>query len=81
LAIAYCHIRDVYWIEEARLAERLLTVEEVAERVQASAYTVRKWMRDGKLRGTKLGGDRLGWRVTESEVRRFVESGGQPPPP
>ena len=56
--------------------DRLLTVPEVAERLRISDYTVRKWLREGKIQGRRLGG--AGWRVLESEVQRFIrEAGGK----
>jgi excisionase family DNA binding protein len=52
--------------------DRLLTVPEVAERVRATSDTVRHWLRQGKLKGRRLGGDRLGWRISESDLDRFI---------
>ena len=54
---------------------KLLTVGQVAERLQVSEYTVRRWLNSDRLKGLKLGGDRLGWRVSEDELRRFLEGG------
>ncbi len=59
--------------------DRLLRVEEVAERMQASRHTVRRWLRQGKLRGILPGGNRLGYRIPASELDRFIRSGGKPP--
>ncbi len=61
--------------------DRLLTVPEVAERMRSSEETVRRWLRSGRLRGFQPGGTRLGWRITESEMRRFMRelSGGERP--
>jgi excisionase family DNA binding protein len=62
--------------------QRLLTVREVAERLRSSPETVRRWLRQGKLRGFRLGGTKLGYRVTESELDQIpvptqrVENGG-----
>ena len=58
--------------------ERLLTVQEVAERLRSSPETVRRWIRSGKLRAVRPGGSKLGYRVPESELRRFT---ALPPPP
>jgi excisionase family DNA binding protein len=58
--------------------ERLLTVEDVARRLQASPFTVRRWLREGRLKGVMLGGKKLGYRITESELQRFL-SGGESP--
>ena len=53
--------------------QRLLTVREVAERVRSSPETVRRWLRQGKLRGFRPGGTKLGYRVPESELQRFLQ--------
>jgi excisionase family DNA binding protein len=63
--------------------QRLLTVREVAERLRSSPETVRRWLRQGKLRGFRPGGTKLGYRVPESELQRFLRvsgEGGVPPP-
>lgn len=53
--------------------QRLLTVREVAERIRSSPETVRRWLRQGKLRGFRPGGTKLGYRVPESELQRFLQ--------
>jgi excisionase family DNA binding protein len=53
--------------------QRLLTVREVAERLRSSPETVRRWLRQGKLRGFRPGGTKLGYRVPESELQRFIQ--------
>jgi excisionase family DNA binding protein len=55
--------------------DQLMTVEEVATRLRLSEETVRRWLRSGKMKGTRLGSARAGYRIRESEVRR-VEEGG-----
>ena len=52
--------------------ERIFTVAEVAARLRTSQATVRSWLRSGKLGGYRLGGDKIGWRITESDLERFV---------
>ena len=52
--------------------QRLLTVREVAERIRSSPETVRRWLRQGKLRGFRPGGTKLGYRVPEAELERFL---------
>jgi excisionase family DNA binding protein len=47
----------------------VLKVPEVARRLRVSAETVRRWLRDGELRGVRFS-DRGGWRVLSSEVER-----------
>ncbi|HEV7666814.1 MAG TPA: helix-turn-helix domain-containing protein [Chloroflexota bacterium] len=64
--------------------QRLLTVREVAERLRSSPETVRRWLRLGKLRGFRPGGTKLGYRVPEDELQRFImrsQSGSDEPPP
>jgi excisionase family DNA binding protein len=53
-------------------AEKVLTVNQVAARLQVNVQTVRRWLRQGDLIGTPLGG-RSGWRVSESEVQGFLD--------
>ena len=50
-----------------------LTVEQIAERVQLHPDTVRRFLREGRLRGHRVT-RRAGWRVRASEVDRFIES-------
>jgi excisionase family DNA binding protein len=48
-----------------------LTVEQIAERLQMHPDTIRRFLREGRLRGYRLT-RRAGWRVRASEVDRFV---------
>lgn len=50
----------------------MLTTEQVAEQLQVGVVTVRRWLQRRQLRGIWIGGQ-TGWRVPESEVRRFIE--------
>jgi excisionase family DNA binding protein len=50
----------------------LLTVPEVAARLRVSEESIRRWLRDGKLRGRRLPPP-AGWRIPTSELRRFLE--------
>ena len=52
-----------------------LTVEEVARLLGVTKPTVRDWLRDGKIRGVKVGIDtarRYRWRIPRSEVERLI---------
>lgn len=51
--------------------EQWLTVNDVAEKLSVNEGTVRRWLRTKKLKGKHLGG-KAGWRVSESEVERFM---------
>lgn len=46
--------------------ELLLTVEQAAERLQLAPFTVRKHLREGRLRGIKRG--TKSWRIPESAL-------------
>ena len=61
--------------------EPLLTVEEVAKRIRTSGATVRRWLREKKLRGVRPGGTRLGWRIPASEVDRLLSGEERDRPP
>jgi excisionase family DNA binding protein len=50
----------------------LLTVEDVAARLSVKPDTVRRWLRQGRLRGVLPGGRRLGYRVPIAELERFA---------
>ncbi|MGH2460971.1 MAG: excisionase family DNA-binding protein [Chloroflexota bacterium] len=53
-----------------------MTVSEVAQRIRVSPELVRRWLREGRLRGVRLGGTRLGWRIPDDEVERFLLAAG-----
>lgn len=62
------------------MEDRLLTVPEAAERLRVSEWSIRRWLRSGRLKGVRIGGSRAGWRVRESELEAFLkrlEEGGQ----
>jgi excisionase family DNA binding protein len=50
----------------------MLTVKQAADVLQVKPVTVQRWLAAGKLRGVKPGGTRMGWRVSEAEVRRVL---------
>ena len=52
--------------------EQLLTVDQVAERLQVNEQTIRRWLRDGELTGVPFGG-RTGWRVREEDLQAFLD--------
>jgi excisionase family DNA binding protein len=49
---------------------KLLSPEDVAERLAVNPATVRSWLRSGKLKGVKLG--KKIWRIDEREVRELL---------
>lgn len=52
----------------------MLTVTEVAERLRVNPETVRRWLKEGRLKGVMLGGKRAGYRITEGDLDRFLQS-------
>lgn len=52
--------------------EQFLTVEDVADKLKVHRQTVRRWLRDGELRGYQFG-DRTGYRIKESDLVEFIE--------
>ncbi|OPZ59500.1 MAG: Helix-turn-helix domain protein [Candidatus Aminicenantes bacterium ADurb.Bin508] len=50
--------------------ERLMTPEEVAERLAITPKTVRRFLREGRLKAMKVG--RL-WRVRESDLLAYMK--------
>jgi excisionase family DNA binding protein len=51
-----------------------LTVKEIADRMRVTEFTVRNWLRSGRLKGYRPGGTKAGWRVRESDLDRFIEA-------
>jgi excisionase family DNA binding protein len=54
---------------------KLLKPGNVADRLEVSEITVRKWLRDGNLNGFKIG--KL-WRIPTGEVDRFLRNNFNP---
>jgi excisionase family DNA binding protein len=52
------------------LLEELLTTEEIAKELKYHIETVRKWIREGKLKATRI--NRKEYRVKRSELERFL---------
>lgn len=53
------------------MEKQLLTVEEVAQRIRRTAYTVRKYLRDGVIPAIKL--EDGTWLVEASAVDAYLE--------
>ncbi len=54
------------------MSSEMLSVEDVARRMDVHPQTVRRWLKSGELRGIGFGG-RTGWRIEESDLRDFIE--------
>jgi excisionase family DNA binding protein len=49
--------------------ERLYSVDEAAEMLRLSHWTIWSWLKTGKLRGAKVGDRRV---IRESELQRLI---------
>lgn len=54
--------------------DRLLTVEDVASRLDVTPETVRRLLRRKQLAGMQIS-RRAGWRVRERDLRTYIASG------
>ncbi len=50
--------------------EKMLTVEEAAEVLRLSAYSIRRWTKSGKLKARKVGHR---WLIPESAVQAIIQ--------
>lgn len=55
----------------------LLTVEEVAQRLRYRPATIQSWLRQGKLRGKKIGKE---WRIALADLQQWLEQATEPGP-
>ena len=62
--------------EEDTLADELLTIDEVAAELKLHPDTIRRYIRQNKLRSTRVGGTAI--RVRRSELERFIREGEEP---
>lgn len=68
--LIFLYLNDIICVGRWRYLA-LLTVEQAAEYLQLSPLVVRRWLREGKIRGAKIG--RI-WRIDEKDLVAFVES-------
>jgi excisionase family DNA binding protein len=65
-----------YWqhiiirIKGGAVLDELLTTEEIAKELKYHIETVRKWIREGKLKAMRI--NRKEYRVKRSELERFL---------
>ncbi len=50
----------------------VFTPEEVAKKLKINLQTVRKFLREGKLKGIKVG---TNWRIPEDRFNEFLQKG------
>lgn len=55
-----------------KTSKKLLTVNEAAERLSLSPDTIRKWLRNGQIKGVKI--SRI-WRVSEEDLYEIMKEG------
>jgi excisionase family DNA binding protein len=55
-----------------------LTVEEAAELIRVHPETVRRWLKAGRLKGSKFG---TAWRTTREWIEEFGQASGEPEVP
>jgi len=53
------------------ILSELLTAQEVSDILKVKLTTVRKWIRQGKIQGVKLG---KSWRVEQEDLQQFIQS-------
>jgi len=53
----------------------LLRVEQVAERLNTSEYTVRRFLQSGAMVGYKIKGE---WRISEADLAEFLRQRRRP---
>ena len=54
--------------------DKLYTVEDVAQRTGLTDRTIRNYLKDGKLRGKKIGGQ---WRFTADDIEALFRTPGE----
>ena len=62
----------MYIVEGGEMQEEWLTVEEAASKLKVHPETVRVWLREGVIKGTKPVQRRIGWRIPSSEIDRVL---------
>jgi excisionase family DNA binding protein len=56
--------------------EQWFTVVDIAQRLKVHEETVRRWLREGRLRGRNFGG-KTGYRVRERDFEAFLDDESQ----
>jgi excisionase family DNA binding protein len=66
-----CHARQQYETRkgEGMSDDKLLNTEEIAEYLRISTVFARRLLRQGKLKGKKVGKD---WRVKKSDLQEYL---------
>ncbi|HZS78234.1 MAG TPA: helix-turn-helix domain-containing protein [Ktedonobacteraceae bacterium] len=54
--------------------EQMLTVKQVAQRINVDEATVRRWIQAGELRAVNIGRIRPEYRIRPSDLDEFISS-------
>jgi len=49
---------------------KIFTVEEVSEILKVTTLTLRRYLRSGELKGSKIGGQ---WRISQEQINDFLD--------
>jgi putative molybdopterin biosynthesis protein len=52
------------------ILDEVFTPKEVAAKLKVSERTINEWLRNGKLKASKLGRQ---WRITEQQLNEFLK--------
>ena len=69
-------IRAKLTVRDLMTEQVLLTPQDVAKRLQMNERTVTQWLRNGHLRGFKIGKE---WRISELDLDAFIEASANMP--
>lgn len=54
--------------------EKLYTTKQVAEILGLTPNTIRLYVREGKIKATRIGGERVIMRISESDIKAYIKS-------
>ena len=54
------------------IPDKLYTVEDIAQMTSLTSRTIRNYLKDGSLKGRKIGGQ---WRFTQQDIEKLMENG------
>ena len=69
--MGYSKISEKEIAQADALTLEVYTIKQVAYIFSVTERTVNNWMKEGKLKGKKIGGK---WRFTKEELERFVKA-------
>ena len=61
---------ETYYVRFTMTESKLLTPAQIADALQLTESTITRWLRNGRLRGFKVGRD---WRVSPADLDAFLE--------